>query len=234
MLPSQNKAAAREARSQLLGELQNPCVLVAKRFFELLESLDVDVLLAAVHRIPVNPDSSDSLLPKNAFVEALADRMAMHKKDSDRVFSRILTSWNSGGRKARPAKRCAELSLLQIERAKNYFFEAAGLTTTGSLAAKLRRRHGVSLVTLFRITLAAIESTKRPEWIERQRSFEKLGAAVVGFQFCLVPSWVKEAAIPAKDAGTASKCNAKCMRHPQTKEMCEAYKWILANRQANF
>jgi hypothetical protein len=104
------------------------------------------------------------------------------------------------------------------------------ITTQGTFAARLRRQHGISLVTLFRVSLAGLDCSDSPFAAEIKGNFIKMGPVSVGFQFCAIPFWVLQYKLPG-DSNSSIDCGARCMKHPETKNMCEAYKSIVSSQQ---
>jgi hypothetical protein len=122
-------------------------------------------------------------------------------------------------------KKARYLSHMDVERAKNYFNDFTGVVKFGQSAYRLRQSNGIGLATLFRVIIAAIECTQDEKWREYKVRVSKMGAGILGMQVCLVPYWVQVTPFPSQD-GESHKCNADCMRHPETPQMCAAYKAI--------
>ena len=228
MLPPKNTAEGRAARKKFLERLKQPSHKEAASFYQVLNGLSAEELLESIDRIPLNPDSVQKLESKKKSTENIAREFGMHKKDSDALFSRMLQLTAADGRKLKPKKRSRMLGTLEIGRAKNYFNEASKPNENGHNHQYLRRRNGISLHSLFRITLAAIESLNSSDFEDTRISFEKTGATVFGAQVCIVPRWVKTVTCGTNEEST-NDCGALCMKHPETQEMIAAYRQITAD-----
>jgi len=174
--------------------------------------------------------SEKSFLPSDDSATLIATSMSLTKVQSQRALDRALNQLDEAGRKPRPcAPNAGGLTRLDIGRAINYLREVNELPTIGTVAVKMRKKHGVSLVKLFRVALACMELSDDAYWLKHKQKFEKDGWQSIGMQVCIVPFWVVPVAAPKAQLGAEGlkDCGAACMKHPDTPQMCHAYKSIV-------